>query len=162
MLAVAAGRIAAAGPSSASRLHTLGVDLTGDDRTGWPAPGSFDVVYTSMVLHHVPDAQALLTTFHELMTPGALLLLADLEDSGGGRGGPGSPGERPAGADPRHTAEHGHDEPFPDHRGYRRGQIEDLVSAAGFTPTAFETVFVVRREVEGEQPIFLAASRRVP
>lgn len=142
MLATAAGKVAAAGPALAARIRPLPVDLTSDDVTGRPEPGSVDVVYTAMALHHVPDPAALLRTFHALLVPDGLLLVADLvaEEAS------------------HHPAD---DDAFGGFHGFRRDELEGLVAAAGFAPAAFTTVFVVRRD-EQDYPVFLAVARRVP
>ena len=144
MLAVATTKAAAAGADVATRIRALAVDLTGDDRTAWPDPGSVDVVYSSMALHHVPDVAALLRAFHDLMAPDGLLFLADLDAEDG--------------------SYHAHDEAFAGHHGFRRGDLETALSACGFVPAGYATVFVVRRQVDATEhtyPVFLAVARRV-
>lgn len=144
MLAVAAGKVAAAAP--AARFRPLAVDLADPGGRGRPEPGSVDVVYSSMALHHVGDIAALLRAFRELLAPEGLLLVADLvEDEDGGY--------------------HAHDEDFDGHHGFRRSVLETELASAGFAPSGFSTVFVVHRDGHGEgrdYPIFLSVSRRLP
>ena len=141
MLAEAAGKVTAAGPTFAARIRTLAVDLTGDDPTGWPEPGSVDVVYTSMALHHVVDVRDLLRTWHALLLPGGLVFVADLAADDG--------------------SYHAHDEAFAGHHGFRRDELEAAFTASGFAPASFDTVFVVRKD-DRDYPLFLAVARRVP
>ena len=146
MLAAAAGKIAAAGPALAARLHPLALDLTADDPAGRPEAGSVDVVYSSMALHHVADIGALLRAFHELLAPGGQLLVADLEADDDG-------------------SYHAHDDAFDGHHGFRRDDLEAALTAAGYRPAGFSAAFVVRRQVEGAErqyPVFLATAQRVP
>jgi 2-polyprenyl-3-methyl-5-hydroxy-6-metoxy-1,4-benzoquinol methylase len=142
MLAEAAAKITAAGLNLAARIRPLAIDLTGDDPTGWPEPGSIDVVYTSMALHHVTDVADLLRTFHALLVPGGLLFVADLAaDEDGGY--------------------HAHEESFEGHHGFGRADIEAALTGSGFAPASVGTVFVVHREGR-DYPVFLAVARRVP
>jgi SAM-dependent methyltransferase len=146
MLAAAAGKIAAAGPALAARVRPLAVDLTSHDPAGRPEPGSVDVVYTSMALHHVPDVARLLRTFHALLAPGGLLLVADLAADADG-------------------SYHGHDEAFGGHHGFAPADLQATLSAAGFATAELSTVFVVHRAVDGverDYPVLLAVTRRVP
>lgn len=146
MLAAAAGKIAAAGPDVAARLHPLALDLTGSDPSGRPEPGSVDVVYSSMALHHVADVPALLRAFHGLLAPGGLLLVADLAADHDG-------------------SYHAHDDAFEGHHGFHRHELDQTLVATGFAPATTTTAYVVRREVDGaerEYPVFLATARRVP
>ncbi len=141
MLAVAAGKAAATGPAATARLVPLTVDLTASSAPEPLERGSVDVVYSSMALHHVGDVAALLRTFHELLMPGGLLLVADLAAEDGGY--------------------HRHDESFTGHHGFGRAALEQLLTTAGFVPAGFSTVFVVHKD-GSEYPVFLTAARRVP
>lgn len=40
--------------------------------------GSFDLIFTQMVLHHIPDIDGIITKFHGLLKPGGLIAIADL------------------------------------------------------------------------------------
>ncbi len=55
-------------------IETLAHDLTRQ-----PLPGKdFDLVMSSMTLHHIPDVEALLTQFFAALKPGGYLAVADL------------------------------------------------------------------------------------
>ncbi|MCX5864714.1 MAG: class I SAM-dependent methyltransferase [Deltaproteobacteria bacterium] len=57
-----------------SNIKTLAHDLTMQ-----PLPGkNFDLVMSSMTLHHIPDVEALLTQFFAALKPGGYLAVADL------------------------------------------------------------------------------------
>lgn len=47
------------------------------------SPGSFELIYSSMTLHHIEDTMALLSTCHKLLAPGGFIALADLEKEDG-------------------------------------------------------------------------------
>jgi 2-polyprenyl-3-methyl-5-hydroxy-6-metoxy-1,4-benzoquinol methylase len=42
-------------------------------------PGRYDLIVSSMTLHHVREIKPLLTLFHSLLNPGGILCLADLD-----------------------------------------------------------------------------------
>jgi len=46
-------------------------------------PGRYDLVVSSMTLHHIPDVARLLAEFHRVLKPGGRLCLADLDSEGG-------------------------------------------------------------------------------
>ncbi|MDH4016574.1 MAG: class I SAM-dependent methyltransferase, partial [Actinomycetota bacterium] len=73
MVQVARERIEGAGLRD--RLSVVQADLT-TDRLG----GSFDVVWSSMALHHVQDLDGLLRSVAELLVDGGWLAVADLDE----------------------------------------------------------------------------------
>jgi ubiquinone/menaquinone biosynthesis C-methylase UbiE len=52
--------------------------LHGDAKDVNLAPGSFDVVYSNTILHHIPEPRPFLTEAARLMKPGGVLLIRDL------------------------------------------------------------------------------------
>jgi ubiquinone/menaquinone biosynthesis C-methylase UbiE len=78
MVQVARERIEAAGLSD--RLRAVKIDLTTDR-----LDGAYDVVWSSMALHHVQNLEGLLRSVAGLLVHGGRLLIADLdEDPDGG------------------------------------------------------------------------------
>ncbi|MCX7063649.1 MAG: class I SAM-dependent methyltransferase [Proteobacteria bacterium] len=72
MLDVARSKVAASG---ASRMAVRALDLTQD-----PLPMErFDIIYSMMTLHHVPDTGDLLRKLYTLLRPGGHLCVADLD-----------------------------------------------------------------------------------
>ena len=45
--------------------------------------GSYDVVVSSMALHHIKDVQSVLTQFYKVLKPGGILCVADLDPDDG-------------------------------------------------------------------------------
>lgn len=76
MLAVLAEKIAAGGHGN---VRAVRMDLDGDA----PLGGSYDLVISSMTLHHVRDVDALLARLFAALRPGGRIALADLEPEGG-------------------------------------------------------------------------------
>lgn len=141
-----AGAAVTAAATGGTLVRTALVDLSrgrpgeagaGDDL------GSFDVVYTVMALHHVPDAPRLLATAATMLSPGGRLVIADLEPDGG--------------------LYHAHLPAFDCHDGFRREQLLDWLQAAGLRLDTVSTAYVDRKVVAGTAhllPIFVACATR--
>jgi ubiquinone/menaquinone biosynthesis C-methylase UbiE len=134
MLAVASEKIAALGIANmTTRLMDLTVAALPDER--------YDLIYSSMTLHHVPDTAAILAAFHALLNPGGWLCIADLDKEDG--------------------SFHGIEVDV--HHGFDRAALAELAEAAGFSGMSFQTVFEISKEKpEGKRayPVFLLAARR--
>ena len=136
MLAVLSEKAAAAGLKS---ISTQVLDLTSNP----PPPQRFDMIFSSMALHHIPDVAALVRAFHAMLVPGGWIALADLDVEDGSFHAPEVPGVA--------------------HHGFERKVVEEWLRAAGFTSIGFRTAHTVERERDGAQrryPIFLATARR--
>lgn len=134
MLAVAAEKITALGITN---MTTRQMDLTA---TALPDE-RYDLIYSSMTLHHVPDTRAILAAFHALLNPGGWLCIADLDKEDG--------------------SFHGIEVDV--HHGFDRAALAELAKAAGFSGASFQTVFEISKEKpEGKRayPVFLLAARR--
>ena len=125
MLAVLGEKISLSG---AANMSLVQLDLTED-----PLPAQrFDIVYTMMTLHHVPDMDKILRDFFELLKKPGYLCVADLDKEDGSFHGPG----------------------FHGHAGFNRKQLEESVHIAGFQSVRFSTVFTIVKEVEDIQKDF--------
>ncbi len=144
MLEVAAGKVAAAGPTLTAKVAGLPLDLTEPGAAAAAGLAPVDVVYSLMALHHVQDVDPLLSTFRDLLAPDGLVLLADLEAEDGSY----------------HAADSG----FHGHHGFDRTALERSLTAAGLVPMSYRTVATARRtDHEGRErhyPVFLAVARR--
>jgi len=109
-----------------------------DDAHPLASAGSFDLVASSMTLHHVRDLPALFSTFRSLLRPGGRVALADLDTEDG------------TFHKPEITDVH--------HLGFERGDIRERLSAAGFDDLQDTTAFVHRRN-DREYPVFLITGR---
>ncbi|EQD35001.1 Methyltransferase type 11 [mine drainage metagenome] len=85
MLAVLDEKARAAGLDN---LHTRVLDLTREA----PPAQRFDLIFSSMTLHHIPDVPALLRVFHGMLQPGGWAALADLDAEDGSFHNPDVPG----------------------------------------------------------------------
>jgi SAM-dependent methyltransferase len=111
MVQVARQRIEEAGLGN--RLTAVRADLT-TDRLG----GTYDVVWSSMALHHVQDLDGLLRSVAGLLVDGGWLAIADLD-------------EDPDGAFHADVAD------FDGHHGFNRGRLTAQLARAGFANISF-------------------------
>ena len=103
----------------------------------------YDLIYSSMTMHHVEDVPALLKTLADHLTPGGRVALADLDTEDGGF----------------HREAKG-----VVHHGFARGAFGDWLRDAGFADVQFSTAFTVQRASDDgtvhEYPIFLAIASK--
>jgi len=115
------------------------------DLTGGEVPGErFDLIFSSMVLHHVKDVDNLLETFFELLNPGDRLALADLDAEDGGFHG---------------------DIPDVFHQGFDRKELGRMLERKGFTDISAATAHVIEKESAttgkpAEFPVFLITAKK--
>ena len=136
MLDVCRRKIEAIG---ATHMRTMLLDLTTD-----PAPDRrFDLIYSSMTLHHVPDTAAMLSRWVSLLAPGGTLALADLDAEDG--------------------SFHGHHNTEV-HHGFERQGLAELFRRTGLGGIRTESVHSIDRELAGGEPrsfpVFLMAGTR--
>lgn len=129
MLEVAERKIAAKGDR-----HMRAVNL---DLMSGPLPERrFDLVFSAMTLHHIPDTEGILRRFLAVLKRPGLLCIADLDTEDG--------------------AFHG--EGFDGHLGFDRDELAKKARAAGFTSVRFTTAYEMTKAVNGGKrtfPIFL-------
>jgi ubiquinone/menaquinone biosynthesis C-methylase UbiE len=111
MVQVARERIEAAGLGD--RLRAVQADLTTDR-----LDGSYDVVWSSMALHHVPDVDGLLRSVAGLLVDGGRLAIADLDEDPDG-------------------AFHADKADFEGHHGFNRQLLAEQLARAGFADITF-------------------------
>ena len=134
MLDVLAGKITAQG---VTHITPVKLDLLADP----PPAQHFDLIVTSMTLHHVPDTDLILRLFHDLLNPGGYLCIADLDTEDG--------------------SFHGIEVDV--HHGFDRAELGRRAIQAGFVDVQFQTVFSIAKERETgtrDYPVFLMTARR--
>ena len=103
----------------------------------------YDLIYSSMTMHHVDDVPGLLKSLADHVKPGGRVALADLDTEDGGFHG-----------DAKGVA----------HHGFAREAFGHWLRDAGFADAQFSTAFTVRRGGEGgavhDYPIFLAIASK--
>jgi ubiquinone/menaquinone biosynthesis C-methylase UbiE len=134
MLGVLRDKIAAVG---AGNMHPVKLDLAVD-----PLPADrFDLLYTLMALHHMPDVERALRTFHALLRPDGWLAICDLDAEDGSFHGPG----------------------VDVHHGFNRGDLERQLERLGCAGVHSVTAFEMEREIGGIKrvyPLFLLLGRK--
>ncbi len=133
MVAVARARIEEAGLSD--RLRAVRADLTTDQ-----IDGSYDVVWSSMALHHVQDLDGLLRAVAGLLVDGGLLAIADLD-------------EDPDGAFHADLAD------FEGHHGFDRERLTAQLDRAGFADISFVEATTILKD-DREFGVFLCTATK--
>jgi ubiquinone/menaquinone biosynthesis C-methylase UbiE len=122
---------------AAPNFRAAKLDLLAD-----PLPaGRYDLVTMLMVLHHIPDTDAILRKLHAILAPGGRLCVGDLDLEGGAFHGPG----------------------FDGHNGFDRDALAAKARAAGFTRATFTTAHHDAKQVGGATrlfPLFLMVAEK--
>lgn len=118
-----------------ANMAPVKLDLTTD-----PLPEQrFDVTYSLMTFHHIPDSDAILRDLHALLASGGYLCIADLDKEDG--------------------SFHGHDPSV--HNGFDRGDLARRAELAGFRNVEFATVFTIRKgQPQRSYPVFLMIAKK--
>jgi cyclopropane fatty-acyl-phospholipid synthase-like methyltransferase len=134
MVQVAQERIEAAGLSG--RLRAVRADLTTDR-----IEGEYDVVWSSMAFHHVPDLEGLLRAVAGLLVDGGRLCIADLDEDPDGSFHAGLPD-------------------FDGHHGFDRQRLAEHLVRAGFTDIGFADATTVLKE-DRDFGVFLCTATKM-
>jgi 2-polyprenyl-3-methyl-5-hydroxy-6-metoxy-1,4-benzoquinol methylase len=136
MLDVLRGKVRAKGLTN---VQTRLVDFEKGDRI----EGAFDLIVSSMTLHHVPDTTALFRQWHGLLVPGGTLCFADLDSEDG--------------------SFHG-DNTGVFHLGFDRSKLKALLQEAGFRDVLDTTAATMVKDIPGkgkkEFSVFLITARK--
>ena len=136
MLAVLCEKIAMQG---ATRMTAQQSDLTAA-----PLPNEhYDLIYSSMTLHHIPDTERMLGMFYTLLNPGGILCIADLDEEDG--------------------SFHDPEMRLNVHHGFSRAALTTMAHRTGFVTVHFSTIFeVIKQQEQGKRayPIFLMVANR--
>ena len=134
MLAVLREKIAA---SHVQNMTPQPLDLTID-----PLPAErYQVIYTLMTLHHIPDTDRILRAFYALLDTSGYLCVADLDTEDGTF----------------------HADEFHGHLGFDRVALSAQARQVGFQSITFSTVFQMHKEVAGAMkdfPLFLMIAKK--
>lgn len=133
MVQAARERIEAAGLSD--RLRALQADLTTDR-----LDGTYDVVWSSMALHHVKDLDRLLRSVAGLLVDGGRLCIADLDEDPDG-------------------AFHAGRVDFDGHHGFDRDRLAEQLARAGFSDVRFVLATTIVKD-DREFGVFLCTATK--
>jgi 2-polyprenyl-3-methyl-5-hydroxy-6-metoxy-1,4-benzoquinol methylase len=135
MLDVLAEKIVASGVTN---MRPARLDLSID-----PMPAKhFDLTYSLMTLHHIPDTKNILNKFHAMLEPSGILCIADLDKEDG----------------TFHT-----DGTTDVHLGFERDELQRWVEDAGFADVKFSTAFEIKKKIDNIEktfPVFLLTARK--
>lgn len=107
--------------SGVSNMKALNFDLEHNDYN----EGTFDLIFTQMVLHHVSDIEKIISRFSKLLNRGGYLAIADLcEEDGSFHGGG-----------------------FTGHKGFNIEKLSFLIKKNGFNNLSHKTCFVIDRKI---------------
>ena len=127
---VAAEKIA---HSEAAQMDVVDLDLMRD-----PVPAQrYEVIYSLMTLHHVPDVARVLAAFNELLAAGGTLCIADLDAEDGSF----------------------HGEGVDVHHGFERGALRGALATAGFSDIRIDDCYEVNKGGRAYS-VFLACARK--
>ncbi len=130
MLTVAREKIS---DRAAAHMDVLKLDLTQE-----PLPSErWDVIYSLMTLHHIPDTADILRRWYALLNPGGRLFICDLDKEDG--------------------SFHRYD--FQGHYGFERDVLANLAAQAGFRRVSFETPYTIHRD-DKNYPLFLLIAEK--
>jgi ubiquinone/menaquinone biosynthesis C-methylase UbiE len=134
MLAVLKEKLASSGIRN---MTPVKLDLLTD-----PLPRErYQLIYSLMTLHHLPDTDQVLRDFHTLLDRPGFLCIADLEQEDGSFHGP----------------------DFSGHKGFAPHELTARAAGAGFRNIEFATVFKMTRAMSGKKgtfPLFLMVAER--
>lgn len=109
------------------------------DLAGGAVPDEeFDVIVTTLVLHHIPEVQQVLSGFRELVSPRGWVCIVDLDEEDG--------------------RFHAHHDEFDGHDGFDREHLRAWLYEAGFTEVTFADAGTLEKDGE-EFGLFLATAR---
>jgi ubiquinone/menaquinone biosynthesis C-methylase UbiE len=120
MVQIARQRIQEAGLED--RLRAVQLDLTTES-----LDGAYDVVWSSMALHHVHDLDGLLRSVAGLLVDGGRLCIADLDEDPDG-------------------AFHADKVDFDGHHGFDRQHLAEQLARAGFADVSFDNATTIIKE----------------
>ncbi len=140
MLAVLSQKIQS---SQRANIETTCVDLSQSPDFMTQHAKRFDLIYSSMTLHHVDDTAGFLNKISNLLSPGGLIALADLDHEDGSF----------------------HDDPLEKvHHGFDRTVLAIQLKAAGLENILFETIYTLEKVnssgVSASYPVFLVTATR--
>jgi len=132
MLEVLREKIAQGGISNMTPLRLdLAVDPVPEER--------FELVYSLMTLHHIPDTGKTLGHFQTLLRLGGFLCIADLDKEDG--------------------SFHSHEPGFDGHNGFDRIELGLELERAGFSDICFSTCFTMTKDGR-PYPLFLVVAEK--
>ncbi|MFZ2955303.1 MAG: class I SAM-dependent methyltransferase [Candidatus Ozemobacteraceae bacterium] len=123
--------------SAVKNMTPMKMDLLSDTL---PA-GQFDLIYTSMTLHHIKNIDQILNLFQSMLKESGYLCIADLDKEDGSF----------------------HEDPFDGHLGFDREDLKNEVHRQKFENIQFSTVYEMTKIINNQPkmfPIFLMIAQK--
>lgn len=108
-----------------------------------PLDMKFDVIYNSMVLHHIHDVKAIAKNFYELLNEDGYLCIVDLDEEDG--------------------SFHKNYSDYDGHNGFNHEELKQLLSSAGFKDIEAHSFFYDEKIIDNEKikySLFLMKARK--
>lgn len=93
--------------------------------------GKFDVIYSSMVFHHISDIENELKTLRNLLSKDGYLIIIDLDKEDG--------------------SFHKEENDFSGHNGFDRSELKEIIEGCKFRDVDFDTVFEGEKIIDGQK-----------
>ncbi len=119
-----------------SNLFPVNLDLTTDS-----LDEKFDLIYTSMTLHHIIEVDDVLSKFADILNPSGYLCIADLDEEDGSF----------------------HGEGFEGHNGFNRNELTKKLEDFGLKTIYYEICFQMKRKHTGEKlyNVFVLIAKKI-
>jgi ubiquinone/menaquinone biosynthesis C-methylase UbiE len=104
----------------------------------------YDVIYTLMTLHHIPDVNNIVNVFNSILKRGGYLCIADLVKEDG--------------------SFHSDHDTFDGHNGFDRNELKDILSNNDFNVEYYNICFEIVKEFDAKikkYPLFLMICKKV-
>ncbi len=111
--------------AKAENMSALNFDLEHNDYN----EGTFDLIFTQMVLHHVINTDSIISRFGKLINKGGYLAIADLYEEDGSF----------------------HGEEFEGHLGFNIEKLSKIITHKGFRDITCRTCFVINRKISEKE-----------
>ena len=110
-----------------NNMTPLHLDLTAENSLD----KKFDVIYTSMALHHIKDTVGIIKIFYDLLNEGGYLRIVDLDEDDG--------------------SFHANSPEFDGHDGFDQNSLKDILSSAGFKDVKSGSFFYDEKIMDGKR-----------
>ena len=103
----------------------------------------FDVIYNSMVLHHIDDTKAIIKNFHQLLNKDGYLCIVDLDEEDG--------------------SFHKNYPEFHGHNGFNQENLKNILIDCGFMDVESNSFYFDKKVIEGQEinySLFLMKARK--
>lgn len=102
----------------------------------------FDIIFTLLTMHHIPNTDGILEKFYDVLNPGGILAIIDLEKEDGSF----------------------HDGDFDGHLGFNKANLEDHLKNNGLKAQDYMEIYRITKKlengVERDYPLFLSISKK--